>query len=315
MKVVALAGGVGGAKLAQGLAKVVAPRDLTVIVNTGDDFEHWGLRICPDLDTVCYTLAEIENPQTGWGRANESWRTLQEMRLLGAMDWFAMGDVDLATHLERTRRLREGERLSAVVAHFCTAWGILCRVLPMSDDETPTLVHTVEHGVLSFQEYFVRSRCEPRVSGFDLSAARNSFAAPGVIDAIRAAEVVVVCPSNPWVSIGPIVAVPGIFSALQQHGCVVAVSPLIGGAAVKGPAAKMFRELGIEPGVLAVADCYRGFLKAMVIDSQDGNYASELMQWGIIPYICDTFMSDKEQRCRLAGEIVTFCRTFLEGHS
>lgn len=313
MKVLALAGGVGGAKLAHGLAMTLQGDELTVVVNTGDDFEHWGLFVSPDLDTVCYALAGLENPQTGWGRAEESWHVLQEMRTLGAADWFALGDRDLATHLERSRRLRSGQRLSEVTASFCSAWGIDCRVLPMSDDPAPTLVETVDAGVLPFQEYFVRLRCEPRVSGFDLSAARQAAPAVGVLQAIQEADVVIVCPSNPWVSIGPILAVPGILPALQMHGCVAAVSPLIGGVAVKGPAAKMFRELGFEPGVMAVAECYHDFLKAMIIDFRDEKYATSLTQWGIIPYITDTYMSDKNQRRRLASQILEFCQLLLKG--
>jgi LPPG:FO 2-phospho-L-lactate transferase len=313
MRVVALAGGVGGAKLVYGLSRVLKGDELTVVVNTGDDFEHWGLFICPDLDTVCYALAGLENPETGWGRAEESWNVLQEMRTLGAADWFALGDRDLATHLERSYRLRSGQRLSEITAQFCLKWGIDCRVLPMSDDSAPTFVETVDEGILPFQEYFVRLRCQPRVRGFDLSYARQAMPAMGVLEAIAEADVVIVCPSNPWVSIGPILAMPGILNALKAHACVVAVSPLIGGTAVKGPAAKMFQELGFEPGVMAVAECYRDFLRAMIIDFRDKKCGELLTQWGIIPYITDTYMSDKSQRHRLAREILEFCQFLLKG--
>ena len=209
MKTIALAGGVGGAKLADGLAGVLPPEDLTVIVNTGDDFEHLGLYISPDLDTVCYNMAGINNPLTGWGRDDETLQVFTELEALGAPTWFRLGDRDLATHLERTRRLRAGETLSQVTAALCEAWGIQSRVLPMSDQLIPTMVMTDE-GELAFQEYFVARRCEPKVTGFRFENILQAAPAPGVLEAIEAAELVVICPSNPWVSIDPILGVPGV---------------------------------------------------------------------------------------------------------
>ena len=214
IKIVALAGGVGGAKLADGLAGCLPPETLTVVVNSGDDFEHLGLTICPDLDTVCYTLAGIANPETGWGRADETFNALQSLAALGGADWFRLGDRDLGTHLERTRRLRAGEPLSQVTRHFCRSWNISCTVLPASDDPVPTQVITQE-GEMPFQEYFVHRRCQPQVSGFRFAGVDAARPAPGVLEALHAADLVVLCPSNPWVSIDPILAMPGIQSAVS----------------------------------------------------------------------------------------------------
>ncbi len=240
MKIVALAGGVGGAKLADGLAQVLPPIDLTVIVNTGDDFEHLGLYIAPDVDTVCYTLAGLANPETGWGRADETWQAIGSLEQLGGPAWFRLGDRDLGTHLERTRLLRTGLSLSEVTQKFCAAWGVKQRILPMSDQPVRTIVQT-DQGDLMFQEYFVERHCEPRVKGFEFRGLEGASAAPGVLDALEQADAVVICPSNPWVSIGPILAIRGIRPILQEK-YVVAVSPIIGGAAVRGPAAKMYAE-------------------------------------------------------------------------
>ena len=244
MKVVALAGGVGGAKLVDGLAAVLAPDDLTVVVNTGDDFRHLGLSICPDLDTITYTLAGLANPQTGWGRRDESWSFLETLGRLGGPTWFRLGDRDLALHVQRTRRLAEGQPLSQVTAELCAALGVGVRVLPMSDQPVSTRVLT-EEGELTFQDYFVARGCEPRVSSFRLEGLEAAQAAPGVLQALREAAVVILCPSNPWVSLDPILALPGVRPSLALK-FAVGVSPIVGGQAVKGPAAKMFRELGLQ---------------------------------------------------------------------
>lgn len=306
MKIVALAGGVGGAKLVDGLARCMSPADLTVIVNTGDDFDHFGLRICPDLDTVCYTLAGLANPVTGWGRAGETWNVLESLRALGAPTWFQLGDADLTTHLERTRRLAQGETLSQVTAALCQAWGIGVCVLPMSDDRVSTIVETREDGDLPFQEYFVRRRCEPAVTGFRFEGLEEAQPAPGVLESLRAADVIILAPSNPWVSIGPVTALPGVFDALQA-GRVVAVSPLIAGQAVKGPAAKMYHDLGITPSSRAVAEHYRGFLDVIVLDHADRHEASEIAQWGIISMVTDILIPGTKERQRLAREILAYC--------
>ena len=206
LKIVALAGGVGGAKLAHGLAQVLPPDDLTVIVNTGDDFEHYGLYICPDLDTVCYTLAGLANLETGWGRMSETWNVIENAEKLGGPTWFRLGDRDLGTHLERTRRLKDGQTLSQVTNDFCKAWGIQHTVVPISDQPVRTIVKT-EEGDLPFQEYFVHRRCEPRVTGFRFEGVEQAQPAPKAREAIQSADAIVICPSNPWVSIDPILRV------------------------------------------------------------------------------------------------------------
>jgi LPPG:FO 2-phospho-L-lactate transferase len=310
MKVVALAGGVGGAKLADGLAQVLGVGELTVVVNTGDDFTHLGLYICPDLDTVCYTLAGLANPVTGWGRAYETWQVMQSIQILGGPAWFNLGDQDLGTHLERTRRLQAGQSLSQVTRDFCRAWGVNVTVLPMSDERVATIVITAEDGELPFQEYFVHRQCQPMVKGFRFEGIRQARPAPGVIEAIRAADVVIFCPSNPWVSIDPILGVPGVRQAVAARP-VAAVSPLIKGAAVKGPAAKMYRELGSEPSALAVANHYRGLLKGFILDTSDQSQAEAIAQWGIMPYMTDILMRSLADRRRLADEVIKFCIDIL----
>jgi LPPG:FO 2-phospho-L-lactate transferase len=310
MNVVALAGGVGGAKLADGLARVLPPENLTVIVNTGDDFEHLGLKISPDVDTVCYTLAGLANPETGWGRANETWNALESLGNLAGPTWFRLGDRDLGTHLERTRRLYQGESLSQITRDFCRLWGVAPLVLPMSDESVSTLVET-EEGVLPFQEYFVRRKCEPVVKGFRFAGLEKAAPAPGVLEAIQQAHLVIICPSNPWVSVDPILALPGIRPVLRAQAPVVAVSPIIGGKTVKGPAAKMYAELGIRPSALAVARHYGsraggGLLSGFVFDWADQDQAETIGVDSIQPYIADTLMTTPHEKQRLAREVLTF---------
>jgi LPPG:FO 2-phospho-L-lactate transferase len=304
LRVVALAGGVGGARLAEGLAQALPPENLTVVVNTGDDFEHLGLYICPDLDTVCYTLAGISNPATGWGRSGETWQALESLAALGGPTWFRLGDADIGLHLERTRRLRSGQPLSAVTLHFCRSLGVPVKVLPATDDATPTWVYTLE-GELPFQEYFVRRQCQPHVTGFRFEGAETARPAPGVLQALADADLVVVCPSNPWVSIDPMLAVPGIRTALQAKPAV-AVSPIIGGQTVKGPAAKMFAELGIVPSALSVAQHYRGWVRGLVIDRIDETLAAPIQDLGIRVLVTDTIMKSTFDRARLAKEVIDF---------
>jgi LPPG:FO 2-phospho-L-lactate transferase len=305
MKIVALAGGVGGAKLAHGLAQILAPEDLTIIVNTGDDFEHLGLSICPDLDTVCYTLAGLANPETGWGRVNETWNTIENIEKLGGPNWFRLGDQDIATHLERTRRLKGGENLSQITKDFCKAWGIQHAILPMSDSPVRTIVDT-DKGELAFQEYFVHRRCEPRVKGFRFDGVEVAEPAIGAREAIESADAIVICPSNPWVSIDPILRVIPLIPALLPKGegkKIVAVSPIIGGKAVKGPAAKMYSELGIEPSALAVAEHYRGLLSGFVSDSVDSELSLKI---SVKTLVTDTLMKNLTDRTRLAMDVLNF---------
>ena len=300
MKIVALAGGVGGAKLADGLAQLLPPGDLTVVVNTGDDFEHLGLFISPDLDTVCYTLAGLANPQSGWGRQAETFQTLENIQKLGGPAWFRIGDKDLATHLERTRLLRAGQSLSQITLHFCRVWGVQQLVLPMSDQPVRTMVDTVESGELPFQEYFVHRNCEPKVKGFRFVGIESARPAPGVLKSIGEADAVIICPSNPWVSIDPILALVGLRSALAKK-TVFAVSPIIGGQTVKGPAAKMYSELGIRPSALAVARHYEDLLSGFILDIVDEPMAKEFT----IPIkITRTLMKTRDDRRRLAQDVL-----------
>jgi LPPG:FO 2-phospho-L-lactate transferase len=297
MKITALAGGVGGAKLAHGLAQILAPEDLTIIVNTGDDFEHLGLSISPDLDTVCYTLAGLANPETGWGRVNETWNTIANIEKLGGPNWFRLGDQDFATHIERTRRLKEGQLLSQITKDFCEAWGIKHTILPMTDSPVRTMVDTDE-GELAFQEYFVHRQCKPRVRGFRFDGIESAEPAIGAREALESAEAIVICPSNPWVSVDPILRV------IQKiNKPVIAVSPIIGGKTVKGPAAKMYEELGIEPSALAVAKHYQTLLSGFVLDTVDSHLSDKI---GTKTLVTDTLMNNLTDRARLAMDVLNF---------
>lgn len=309
MNLVALAGGVGGARLADGLAQAMAPENLTIIVNTGDDFEYLGLYISPDLDTVCYTLAGLANPVTGWGRAGDSWQALETLGELGGPTWFRLGDRDLGLHLERTRRLHAGQPLSRVTADFCRAWQIRQTVLPMSDQAVPTWVDSDE-GELPFQEYFVHRQCHPRVTGFRFEGVEQAHPAPGVLDALQRSELVIFCPSNPWVSLDPILAIPGIRPALDGRR-VVAVSPIVGGQTIKGPAAKMYAELGIQPSALSVARHYHTLLAGFVLDRVDADQAEAVQGLGIQPLVTDTVMKTGLDRRRLAEEVLAFGATLF----
>ena len=303
-RIVALAGGVGGAKLAHGLAQVLPPKDLTVIVNTGDDFEHYGLYICPDLDTVCYTLAGLANPDTGWGRVDETWSVIENASRLGGPAWFRLGDQDLGTHLERTRRLKEGQTLTQITKDFCKAWGIEQTILPMSDQPVATVVQT-EEGDLAFQEYFVHRRCEPRVTGFRFEGVERAEPAPGARAAIQSADAVIICPSNPWVSIDPILRLLSPLPLGEGKGVrVVAISPIIGGQTVKGPAAKMYRELGIEPSALAVARHYCDLITGFVLDELDRQLEGEIRSLTMRTLVTNTLMTSHDNRKQLAMEVL-----------
>jgi LPPG:FO 2-phospho-L-lactate transferase len=300
MKIVALAGGVGGAKLAHGLAQVLSSEDLTVIVNTGDDFEHYGLYICPDLDTVCYTLAGMANPETGWGRVDETWNVIQNAATLGGPNWFNLGDRDLGTHLERTRRLKEGQTLTRITEDFCRVWGVKPRVLPMSDQPVRTIVETKE-GDLALQEYFVHRRCEPPVNGFRFEGVDHAEPAPGTREAIHSADAVIICPSNPWVSIDPILSV---IKRIEKP--IFAVSPIIGGQTIKGPAAKMFRELGIEPSALAVANHYCDLIGGFVLDTVDQQLQEPIRSLNMHTLVTNTLMQSLDNRKQVASDVLDF---------
>jgi LPPG:FO 2-phospho-L-lactate transferase len=286
--------------LAHGLALRLPAEDLVVVVNTGDDFQHLGLSISPDLDTVMYTLAGLANAETGWGLAGESWNFLAALEQLGGETWFRLGDRDLATHVERTRRLRAGETLTAVTGALCAALKTGARVLPMTDDRLRTLVDSDE-GRLAFQEYFVHRQCRPRVSGFVFEGAAR--ATPAVVGALEQADLIVICPSNPFVSIGPILALPGVREILAARP-VAAVTPIVGGLAIKGPAAKMLAELGLEVSPVAVARYYEGLLNYFVLDQVDEGLAGELATGGLEVMVTDTIMRSDANRARLAQAVL-----------
>jgi LPPG:FO 2-phospho-L-lactate transferase len=302
VKVVALAGGVGGARLADGLAQVLPPEDLTIVVNTGDDFEHLGLSISPDVDTVTYTLAGIENPATGWGRAGESWSFLESLRALGGPDWFQLGDRDLAVHTLRTAWLQQGWTLSEVTEKICRHLGVRHAILPMTDDPVRTTVETTE-GDLPFQVYFVARACAPRVLGFRFEGITAAAPSPGVREALALADCIVLCPSNPFVSLDPILAVPGIREGILGKQ-VIGISPIIGGRALKGPAAKMLEELGHPVSCLSVARHFRSLLTDFVIDEADVDAAPEIRDLGIRPHVTGSVMRNRGERTGLARRVL-----------
>jgi LPPG:FO 2-phospho-L-lactate transferase len=308
---VALTGGVGGAKLALGLARVLAPDRLTIVVNTGDDFEHLGLHIAPDIDTTLYTLAGIANPELGWGRADETWSFMAVLERLGGPTWFKLGDRDLALHVERTRRLKAGAMLSAVTAHLAESLGVGPHVVPMSDDPVRTVVET-DQGPLAFQDYFVGRQCAPRVTAVRFAGADCARPAPGVLAALADPGLagVILCPSNPWLSVDPILAVPGMRAALRATSApVVAVAPIIAGQAVKGPTAKIMAELGLDVSVLSIVAHYRGLIDGFVLDAEDRALESRI---GLPVRVANTRMRSLEDRIALAEAMIAFCRAL--GH-
>lgn len=306
--ILALAGGVGGARLARGLAQIDGAR-LSIVVNTGDDFDHLGLTICPDLDTVTYTLAGIANPETGWGIAGETWNFMAQNTALGEPDWFRLGDRDLATHVLRTRMLREGRTLTEVTAHLAGRFGIAAAILPMTDAQVRTRVETTE-GVLDFQDYFVRRQCNVPITGLRFDGAPEAQATAEVVFALDRAQAIIFCPSNPYVSIDPILAVDGIRSRLERRTAPrIAVSPIIGGKAVKGPAAKMMAELGHAVSSLTVAKKYVGLIDAMVIDLEDAHHARGIEALGIHVLTTQTLMRSVEDSRVLAEQTLRFAQS------
>jgi LPPG:FO 2-phospho-L-lactate transferase len=298
----ALSGGVGGAKLALGLSHVLPEGDLTVIANTGDDFEHLGLSISPDIDTLLYTLGGLDNSATGWGQRNETWNFMAALKSLGGETWFNLGDRDLATHVERTRRLKAGESLSQITDDFRQRFGIAARILPMSDDPVRTRVKTKD-GWLDFQPYFVHHRCEPEITAIEFAGAADARPQPELLAALAdpALSAVIICPSNPFISIEPILALRGVRAALRDCGApVIAVSPIIGGRAVKGPTAKMMHELGIEISAAAVARRYDDLIDAYIVDHMDAARCAELDCMVIPAKALMETLADREQLARIA---------------
>jgi len=309
MRVVALAGGTGAAKLLRGLATCLAPRDLTVIGNTGDDTEVWGLYISPDLDTVTYALAGLLDVERGWGLAGETFNCLAAMAAHGADTWFNLGDRDLATHLTRTRALRDGQPLSAVTARLAADLGVTARILPMSDEPVRTMIRT-PGGRLTFQEYFVREKALVEIVGVDYEGAPSARPAPGVIDALRAADAIVVCPSNPVTSVGPILAVPGIVDALRATAArTVGVSPIVGGAAVSGPAGALMRARGLAVSPRGVADAYAPWLRRLLIDPRDHGSIADLARGGVVAETADIIMTGREVEAALARRVLDAARS------
>ena len=311
LKIVVLAGGVGGAKLADGVAQIVPPENLTVIVNTGDDFQHLGLTICPDLDTVMYTLAGVDNPVTGWGREGESWRTMTEVGRLGGPGWFKLGDLDLSTHLVRRHFLDQGCSLTEATLHLCRQFGLKVDVLPMSDQPAPTMIASDE-GLLSFQSWFVERQWQPAVQAIHLP--ENVKATSQVVSALENADLILIAPSNPFVSINPILNVYPIQTMVADlPKLVVAVSPIIAGKAVKGPAAKMMGEMGMEVSSGAVAGYYGDLVDVFVFDERD---SALLNQEGglksLVEFQTDTLMQNRNDRSRLARQIIEFSLELLQ---
>jgi LPPG:FO 2-phospho-L-lactate transferase len=301
----ALAGGVGAARFLAGLVDVVEPSTVTVVVNTGDDDEFHGLWVSPDIDSVTYRLAGASNPETGWGLAGETFHTIDALNRYGEETWFRLGDRDLATHLYRTRRRREGATLTAVTQEISAAWGVDARLVPMTDDRVATRITVRGEGnatvELAMQDWFVRRRAEPPVVSVGFDGAEASVPAPGVLDAIASAETILICPSNPVISIGPILAVPGIRDALvRRRDRVVGVSPIVGGAPVRGPADRLMGPLGIEVSCVGVAQAYRDFCSALVIDAKDAHLASDVDALGVRAVVADTVMRDARVAAALA---------------
>ncbi|MGA2471866.1 MAG: 2-phospho-L-lactate transferase [Acidimicrobiales bacterium] len=309
---VALCGGVGAARMLSGLVRVVPPDDITAIVNVGDDMVLHGLHISPDLDTVTYTLAGMDNRDAGWGVAGESWAVMDELGRLGGEDWFRLGDRDLATHLFRTGRLRGGETLSSVTAELCRRRGIAVRLLPVTDDPLRTRVTLAEASSLGpagtevgFQDYFVRLHHDVAVNGVRFEGASAARPSPGVTESLEQADTIVVCPSNPVVSIGPVLAVPGVREILAtRRARVVAVSPIIAGAALRGPADRLMAELGTEASVVGVARLYAPWAGTLVVDTADAERAADVEAEGVRCIVTPTVMSSPERAAELARVVV-----------
>ena len=312
-KILALSGGVGGAKLALGLAQVVPSDALTVVVNTGDDFEHLGLKVCPDLDTLMYTLSGLANQTLGWGQQDETWQFLDALKRLGGDTWFGLGDRDLATHVHRTALLAQGDSLSEVTAGLMRSLGVLTQVVPMTDDSVATLIHCQNGETLSFQHYFVRDRCEPLIKGISFQGIETARRAPEFEQLIAYGDLsqIIICPSNPFVSVAPILDLAETWKALKAADCpVVLVSPIVAGMALKGPAAKMMTELKMPSTALAVAqfyaDTYPGLVDGFVLDEADAVSAEAVSALGLTPLVTQTVMRNLNDKQALAEAVLRF---------
>ena len=306
VKVLALAGGTGGAKLALGFAKILPPEQLTIVVNTGDDQCFHGLHVSPDLDTIMYTLAGLVNPETGWGLDGDTFNSQGMLQKYDVDTWFNLGDRDLATHIRRTQLLKQGSTLSQVTANLCQGLGVQPAVVPMSDQPVRTVLSTND-GEMPMQTYFVRHRSEPQLKKIDYAGAETATPSPKFIDALSQSDLVVLGPSNPFLSIGPILALPGVREALSesksdQHR--IAVSPIVGGAAIKGPAAKIMKELGHDVSCLGVARIYAGICDTFVVDQQDADLASDIEDLGLNVVVAPTIMNNDADKMALAHRIL-----------
>ena len=304
MRALALTGGVGGAKLCFGLAQILQPDELRIVVNTGDDEEFHGLYVCPDLDTVIYTLAELSNPHTGWGIRNETFATLSALDRLGQETWFGLGDQDLATHIVRTKMLREGMSLSDVAAHLCGRLGLEHPVIPMSDDPVRTTVST-DIGALPFQTYFVRHGCEPIVSSLSFKGSQSARMSAKFNESLHSSDTLIFCPSNPYLSVAPILSVPGVRERIERfEGARLAVSPIVGGQALKGPAAKILEELGEDVSCVGVARQYIGLCDTFVIDELDADLADDIRELGMDVLVLNTIMNSNRDKVQLARNLL-----------
>ena len=307
-RVLAVSGGVGGAKLALGLSRLLEPDELTIVVNTGDDDTFHGLHVSPDVDTVVYALAGLTNPETGWGVVGDSFRTLDALGGLGGETWFRLGDLDLAMHLRRTELLAAGRTLTEATRAICDALGVRHPVVPMSDAPVRTVALT-EHGEMAFQEYFVRHACEPRITGVRFDGAEDAPPSPAFAEVLASADAIVFCPSNPLVSIEPVLAVQGVRDAIELFaGPRIAVSPIVGGRALKGPAAKMMAELGEEVSNAGIARRYAGLVDTLVIDAGDGAEAQAVEALGIVAHVTPTIMTTDADKTTLAREVLALVK-------
>ena len=313
-RIAVLAGGVGAARFLDGLVRVVPPQNVTAIVNVGDDMEWAGLHIAPDLDTVMYTLAGLMNPETGWGLAGDDRRVLRRLESLGGPAWFSIGDDDLATHLYRTHRLREGAPLSTITAELCAAVGLECRITPVTDQRLRTVVST-PIGQLAFQDYFVRRRAADTLQALHFDGATSAEPAPGVLETLAQADIIVIAPSNPFLSIDPLLAVPGVRQAvLDNDGAVIAISPIIGGAAVKGPAAEILASLGHDVSARGVARLYAGLIGVFILDEQDADLADEIHEsFGMRCVARPTLMTGVPEKIALAEAVLAEADSVASG--
>lgn len=306
---IVLSGGVGGAKLVIGLTKIIDANGMTVIANTGDDFNHLGLRVCPDIDTLVYTLAGLNNPETGWGRTEETASFMKTLDELGEETWFFLGDKDVAMHVMRTRRLVNGETLTAITGDICQRLGLKSRILPMTDNFVPTVVDT-NNGFLGFQDYFVRQRCVPRVRGFSFDEAKQAKLSPQLCEAINDNHLsaIIIAPSNPFISIDPILSTADIRDRLTANSApVVAVSPIVNGQSIKGPTAKIMQELNIEVSAVSIGMRYADLLDGIVIDSKDFALLPKLEALGLSVLVTNTIMDSFDDKVMLANQVMKFC--------